>query len=258
MIYLFSDEGLVELYAFVDSTTLFVFDLDGTLAPIVPDPAGISIPEEVRQSLIQLNDMAPVSVITGRSRADAMTHLGFTPRFLVGNHGAEGLPGKEKNGQYFAGLCREWQRQLELLLPGMPASGISLEAKGETVALHYRQATDPVKAHGCILAAIACLTPPPRVVSGILVENIAPQNAPHKGAALEVLMVHLGCGRAIFVGDDVTDEDVFHLRNPAILGIRVGMDQESSAGFYLQGQHEMVRLLQEMIGRLKLEFKLPT
>lgn len=250
MIYLFSAEGIVELHAFIDSATLFVFDLDGTLAPIVPDPAGISIPEEVRQRLIQLNDMAPVAVITGRSRADAMTHLGFTPRFLVGNHGAEGLPGEETAGQDYAGLCREWQRQLELLLPDMPARGISLEAKGESVALHYRQATDPVKAQDSILAAIACLTPLPRVVSGIFVENIAPQNAPHKGAALEVIMAHLGCGRAIFVGDDVTDEDVFHLRNPAILGIRVGIDQESSAGYYLQGQHEMVRLLREMIAPL--------
>jgi len=250
MIYLFSAEGMVELHAFVDSATLFVFDLDGTLAPIVQDPAGISIPEEVRQGLIQLNEMAPVAVITGRSRADAMVHLGFTPRFLVGNHGAEGLPGKEKAGQDFTGLCREWQRQLELLLPDMSVCGILLEAKGETIALHYRQAADPVKAQESILAAISCLTPPPRVVSGILVENIAPQNAPHKGAALEVLMVHLGCGRAIFVGDDVTDEDVFHLRNPAILGIRVGFDQESSAGYYLQGQHEMDRLLQEMTAQL--------
>lgn len=250
MTYLFSDEGMVELHAFVEYTTLIVFDLDGTLAPIVSDPAGICIPEEVRQRLIQLNHMAPVAVITGRSRADAMTYLGFTPRFLVGNHGAEGLPGEETAGQDFAGLCREWQSQLELLLPDMPASGINLEAKGETIALHYRQATDPVKAQGSILAAIACLIPPPRVVSGIFVENIAPQNAPHKGAALEVIMAHLGCGRAIFVGDDVTDEDVFQLRNPSILGIRVGVNQESSAGFYLQGQYETVRLLQALIDLL--------
>jgi trehalose 6-phosphate phosphatase len=250
MVYLFSVEGMVELHAFVDSATLFVFDLDGTLAPIVPDPAGISIPEEVRHCLIQLNDMAPVAVITGRSRADAMNHLGFTPLFLVGNHGAEGLPGVEKAGQDFAGLCREWQRQLEMLLPDMPASGISLEEKGETIALHYRQATDPAKAQESIRAAIAGLTPRPRVVSGIFVENIAPRNAPHKGEALEILLLHLGCGRAIFVGDDVTDEDVFNLRNPAILGIRVGMNQESAARCYLRGQHEMVRLLKEITALL--------
>lgn len=247
MIYLFSHEGMVELRAFVDTATLFAFDLDGTLAPIVDDPAGITIREEVRQCLIQLNDRAPVAVITGRSRADAMIHLGFTPRFLVGNHGAEGLPGYEGTGRDFDALCREWKRQLALLIMDMSACGISVEDKGRSLTLHYRHSPDPVKARESILAAVSCLIPPPRVVSGIFVENLTPRDAPHKGAALEALMEHLECGRAIFVGDDVTDEDVFHLRNPAILGIRVGKEQKSAAGFYLQGQHETVRLLREMI-----------
>lgn len=247
MTYLFTVKGMAELRSFVDATTLFTFDLDGTLAPIVADPAGITIQDDVRQCLIRLNDMAPVAVITGRSRADAMSHLGFTPLFLVGNHGAEGLPGAERAAQDFAAICRGWQSQLELLLPDMTALGISLEAKGQTIALHYRQASDPPAAQGLILAAFAALTPLPRVVSGILVENIAPQNAPHKGTALVALMGYLKCPRAIFVGDDVTDEDVFNLRNPAIVGIRIGSDPASAAGYYLQGQHETVRLLQEII-----------
>ncbi len=250
MTYLFNHEATGELVAFVDAATLFAFDLDGTLAPIVADPAGITIQDEVRHCLIRLNDLAPVAVITGRSRADAMNHLGFTPRFLVGNHGAEGLPGWETTAQDFTAICSGWQRQLESLLPDMHALGISLEAKGQTIALHYRQAGDPVAAQDLILAAFAALTPPPRVVSGILVENIAPQNAPHKGIALEVLMGHLRCPRAIFVGDDVTDEDVFNLRNPAIMGIRVGNNPASAACYYLQVQHETVRLLQKIIAVL--------
>ncbi|MBV5340068.1 MAG: trehalose-phosphatase, partial [Deltaproteobacteria bacterium] len=92
MTYLFTAKGRDTLHAFVDPATLYTFDLDGTLAPIVSEPSGIAIPEEVRQCLIQLNRLAPVAVITGRARADALNHLGFTPRFLVGNHGAEGLP----------------------------------------------------------------------------------------------------------------------------------------------------------------------
>ncbi|MDD2582649.1 MAG: trehalose-phosphatase, partial [Desulfuromonadaceae bacterium] len=223
------------------------FDLDGTLAPIVADPAGIAIPDEVRRSMIQLNSMAPVAVITGRSRADALNHLGFIPHCLVGNHGAEGLPGEDAVDQGFVRLCQGWKEQLAALLPDMPTRGISLEDKGATIALHYRHAPDTVKARGDIQDAIACLMPAPRVVSGIFVENITPQDAPHKGAAVEILMGHLGCGRAIFVGDDVTDEDVFRLVNPSILGIRVGRYEESGAGYYLQGQFEMIRLLQKMI-----------
>lgn len=251
MTYLFSAEGKAELYAFVDATTLFAFDLDGTLAPIVPNPAAIAIPAEVRQSLIRLNGVAPVAIITGRSRADALAHLGFTPRYLVGNHGAEGLPGKEKNGQDFILLCQGWKRQLQLLLPAMQANGIALEEKGETLSLHYRQAPDPFEAQELLLGAMVHLTPPPRRVSGKFVENLVPQEAPDKGVALEALMGHLLCQRAIFVGDDVTDEDVFRRGNPAVLGIRVGEKPESAARYYLKGQDEMAGLLQEIIAQLK-------
>jgi trehalose 6-phosphate phosphatase len=251
MTYLFSQSGLAALRAFVDKSMLFAFDLDGTLAPIVSDPSGIAIPEDVRQSLIQLNGLAPVAVITGRSRADALTHLGFTPRFLVGNHGAEGLPGAAATAPEFTHLCQEWKAQLVWMLPDMAALGINLEEKGQTLALHYRKAADQVAAQEEILAAIDRLQPAPRVVSGFFVKNLAPAQAPHKGTALEALMVHLGCRRAIFVGDDVTDEDVFSLQNPAILGIRVASSEDSAARLYLQGQDEMYRLLQEIIGLVK-------
>lgn len=248
MTYLFTRYGMSALRSFVDKTTLFAFDLDGTLAPIVPNPAEIAIPEDVRLTLIQLDSMAPVAVITGRSRADALTHLGFSPRFLIGNHGAEGLPGGETGGFDFIRLCQGWQEQLRELLPDMAEQGISLDDKGETIALHYRHAADRTVARRRILTAVALLTPAPRVVEGIYVKNLAPLCAPHKGRALEVLMEHLGAERAIFAGDDVTDEDVFRLANPEILGIRVGRNEESQARFYLEGQHEMIRLLQEMIG----------
>jgi trehalose 6-phosphate phosphatase len=246
MTYLFTAKGRDTLHAFVDPATLYTFDLDGTLAPIVSEPSGIAIPEEVRQCLIQLNRLAPVAVITGRARADALNHLGFTPRFLVGNHGAEGLPGAAATARDFTLLCQEWKAQLDWMLPDMAALGIDLEEKGQTLALHYRKAADQVAAQEELLAAIDRLHPAPRVVSGIFVKNLAPAQAPHKGMALETLMKHLSCTRAIFVGDDVTDEDVFKLYNPSILGIRIGSSEDSSALFYLQGQHELIRLLQEM------------
>jgi trehalose 6-phosphate phosphatase len=220
------------------------------LAPIVPDPAAIVIPDAVRQSLVELNDLAPLAIITGRSRSDALSHLGFTPRYLVGNHGAEGLPGQESNGEDFIRLCQGWKKQLQLLLPAMVSNGILLEEKGETLSLHYRQALDPIDAQALLLGAIAHLTPAPRRVSGKYVENLVPQSAADKGVALEALIKDLVCSRAIFVGDDVTDEDVFRRNNPAVLGIRVGENPESAARYYLQGQGEMMALLQEMIACL--------
>lgn len=251
MTYLFSPQGRAELSAFLDQSTLFAFDLDGTLAPIVPDPAAIVIPVAMRQSLMQLNELAPLAIITGRSRADALFHLGFTPRTLVGNHGAEGLPGRETRGEDFIRLCQGWKRQLQWLLPAMSAHGIFLEEKGETLSVHYRQAPDPLRAQELLLGAMAHLNPAPRRISGKFVENLVPQAAADKGVALEALMQHLACPRAIFVGDDVTDEDVFRRKNPAVLGIRVEENQESAARYYLHEQEEIVELLHEIMTHLK-------
>lgn len=247
MTYLLSDAGRAELRSVIDDETLFAFDLDGTLAPIVSDPAGIMIPPDVRNGLIRLGRMAPVAVITGRARADALAHLGFSPRFLVGNHGAEGLPGADASEQEFVSHCRGWKAQLEALLTDGDRSGIFMEDKGVTLSLHYRNAPDRDLAHRKILAAVSRLVPAPRRISGKLVENVVPRGALHKGEALLRIMEHLGCRRALFAGDDVTDEDVFLLRDDRIFGIRVGMSEKSAASYFINGQSEINLLLYEII-----------
>ena len=55
---IFSDAGLAALSAFIDRTTLFTFDLDGTLAPIIENPDRIMIPDDVREKLIRLCHLA--------------------------------------------------------------------------------------------------------------------------------------------------------------------------------------------------------
>ncbi len=236
MIYLFSAAGLEELGRFVSQDTLFAFDLDGTLAPIIADPGSIAIAPDVRRHLIDLHRSAPLAIITGRARADASKHLGFTPGFLVGNHGAEGLPGCQASEEEYVRLCRDWKLQLLDFLPD--PNGIVIEEKGTTLALHYRNSPNPEQAHKEILLAIDRLTPTPRAVAGILVENITPKDAPNKGDALLSIMRSLACTRAVFFGDDVTDEDVFRLRDDRVLGIRIGMDPRSAATCYLHDQNE--------------------
>ena len=247
MTYLLSTSGIAALRNFIDNRTLFAFDLDGTLAPIIADPANIAIPENVRIRLLALQQIAPVAVITGRSRADALKHLGFVPDFLAGNHGAEGLPGCEESEDGYVRLCCGWKKQLHELLPNGNATGIVLEDKGATLTLHYRNATNRELAHAEILQAISRLEPRPRSGSGIFVENIASQAAPHKGGALLCIMEHMGYSRALFVGDDATDEDVFRLDDARIMGICVGMKADSAAGYYLRDQSEIGVLLDRIM-----------
>jgi len=251
MIELFSDTGMAALGRFVSADTLFAFDLDGTLAPIVDDPTAIELPEPVLRGLTTLSGLATTAVITGRARNDALAKLGFQPRYLVGNHGMEGLPGAALSQQELQGQVAGWHQQLNRLLAPQILSGIFFEQKGCSLSLHYRHAADRQLAHAGLLAAIEQLDPPPRRVGGKFVENLLPQGAPHKGDALLQLMTHSGCSKALFAGDDETDEDVFRLHDPRLFSICVGTERTSAADFYLRDQTDMARTLEQLINLIR-------
>lgn len=244
---IFSHAGLAALQDFADRTTLFTFDLDGTLTPIVDDPARIAIPDAIRERMDRLCALANVAILTGRARDDARPHLGFNARFIVGNHGAEGIPGWEEREAEFAALARGWANQLEALLPPAAGRGIVIENKRLSLSIHYRKARYRDAAHAEIIDAIDRLTPLPRRVSGKCVENILPPDSPDKGEALVRIMRHAGASRAVFVGDDETDEDVFRMKNGSILGIRIGNASPSDAPYCLADQTGIEHLLDEII-----------
>jgi trehalose 6-phosphate phosphatase len=252
--YLFEDASRAALRSFIDRQTLFAFDFDGTLAPISPDPAAIGIPELIRKEFIILNEQAAVAVITGRSCQDARRHLGIAPRYLIGNHGAEGLPGWEDREEDFVRTAKEWQRQLDALLPLEDRTGIVIENKGVTLSIHYRHTGNIRAANDLILHTIDRLVPKPRRVSGKFIENLIPDGAPDKGDALILLMNQAGCLKGFFAGDDETDEDVFRLENENIFTVRVGRRIVSRAHFHLRGQHEIARLLRE-INKIRGQFQ---
>ena len=248
---MFTVPGLTALRSFVDQDTLFAFDLDGTLTPITVNPQGILVPEATRKELRRLISYAPVAVITGRSRNDAKAHLGITPRFLIGNHGAEGLPGWEEREKEFADICVDWERQLSRILFPEDGSGISIENKGTSLSIHYREAHYRRRARTMILRGIDLLTPRPRRVRGKCVENLLPEMSPDKGTAMLYLMDLMKCPKGFYVGDDITDEDVFRLDRNRIFTVRVGTMRASRAQYKLRSQGETVRLLREINRILK-------
>ncbi|NLA41637.1 MAG: trehalose-phosphatase [Smithella sp.] len=244
--YLFGKTAFAELERFVDRSTLFAFDFDGTLAPIVSDPDAAGIPGVVREELSVLAGMAPVAIITGRSRSDALRHLTSAPCYLIGNHGAEGLPGWKARERVFIRMAQDWQRQLDELIPARSRGGVVVENKGATISVHYRQAENRKKACAMIRRAVGRLVPPPRRVRGKCVENLIPEGAPDKGTALKLLMRQAGCARAFFAGDDETDEDVFRQKAKNIFAVRVSRKSGSHARFFLKKQLEIARLLREI------------
>lgn len=244
--YLFTEAGLAALHSFIDHKTLFAFDLDGTLAPIVDNPGDIRVPESILAELTILNKQAIVAVITGRSRQDASLHLGFVPRYLVGNHGAEGLPGVEAQEAEFLRLAETWEAQLKAMLSGDGQHEFVIENKGPTLSIHYRDNGDIYTVHSLLLSAIKRLVPHPRRVGGKYIENLIPEKAPDKGVAMLHLMHYTGYLKGFFVGDDETDEDVFAIAGDRLFTVRVGTAIKTKARYVLRDQQEISRLLHEI------------
>ena len=107
-----STSGLARIREFVGGRSLLAFDIDGTLAPIVARPWDAHIPDELQVRLAALTATRTVAIITGRAIADAKPMLGFSPRYLIGNHGAEGVPGFESASATYARDCSKWLEEL--------------------------------------------------------------------------------------------------------------------------------------------------
>ena len=248
MRYALTSDGLAAIGASLAGRTLLSFDIDGTLAPIVDRPRDASVPESVQHDLARLAARTPVAIITGRGVADARTMLGFAPRYLIGNHGAEGVPGYERAAAGFARVCRGWLAELAAGdAPWRTDPGVALEDKTCSLSLHYRHARNRRRTRRLLERWAQQLTPTPTLLDGKCVLNLVPPGAPDKGDALAALFAGSGCDHALYVGDDVSDEAVFRLRSPAVLSVRVGRDRRSAADLYVRRQSEVPRFLRELV-----------
>ncbi|HEY0821482.1 MAG TPA: trehalose-phosphatase, partial [Rhizobacter sp.] len=201
---IFSPDGSAALRRAVETAALLVFDFDGTLAPIVDDPAQAFTPRETAELLRGLLRRFPIAVVSGRARHDLVARLGFEPTFLVGNHGAEGLTDAPPPGHEAAAA---WLRaRVAAAAPRLDAAGVRFEDKGSSWTLHYRNAPDLASAQREIEALLDALHPGLERLAGKCCVNLVLVGAPTKGHAVQALVARTGARSVVFMGDDVTDE----------------------------------------------------
>jgi trehalose 6-phosphate phosphatase len=246
--YAFSPAGLQRVRDFVRGRTLLAFDIDGTLAPIVGKPWDAQIPDKLQFCLASLSAQRVVAIVTGRAIADARQMLSFRPRYLIGNHGAEGIPGVDGGERNFEAVCRGWLAALYADGAALsPPSGIIVENKTYSLALHYRHAGDVDLATQWLEKQALGLSPKPRLIHGKFVLNLLPPGAPHKGDAVLALLAHSGLQRALYVGDDITDEDVFRLGSPPVLPVCIAPRNDGVSDLFLASQSEVGPFLEELV-----------
>ena len=243
MRYLLSQDALSVLARFAWSHTLLAFDFDGTLAPIVEKPQDAQLRASTRARLAALAQRYPCAVISGRSWADVQARIaGVQVLEVVGNHGLE----PSNHVRDYAAVVSRWLPLLQRQLGS--EQGVEIEDKRYSLAVHYRRSRSRRSVRVLISKAIAGLGPSVRTIDGKQVVNVVPVGAPHKGMALERLRDAAGFDTAVYVGDDVTDEDVFGLDQPGrLLSIRIGRAPATGAAYYLRQQSEIDSLLDRLI-----------
>ena len=253
---------------------LVASDFDGTLSEIV---AQADKARPVAGALEALRAMAQhpefdVALISGRALADLRRRCPVAGCWYLGGHGNELLGPKEEidtgdlpdeaalaGAPFGPPMTPELERlagEMRLRMAGWP--GAVLEVKPASVAIHYRHAPhlgEQIESFAAAKAAAESF----RVVSGKRIVELIPLTARHKGHALQALRQDLGCDLALYFGDDTTDEDVFRLGDPTIIGVHVGEPEnqdkmgdgiwdlrKTAASYWLRSPQEVVEALRAL------------
>ncbi len=196
--------------ALADAPAGLLTDFDGTLSPIVEDPASARLAEGASDALAALaRRLAVVAVVTGRAPMDARRMTGVPGLLIAGNHGTEWLePGADVPAPApDADRLRAMVREVVGRVPAAP--GIVVEDKGMSATIHYRTTTDPDAARAEILDAIGHSRPDVELRDGRMSVEVRPVGIGDKGAATRAISARFGLRGAVVMGDDLTDLDMF-------------------------------------------------
>ena len=232
------------------SRVLIGLDFDGTLAPIVPDPADAALPLATMEVLRRLASLPGVALAfaSGRALADITRRVPIEDAFFIGNHGLEiqgpGLAPAPHEASPQRHLVQAMIARIEPRLGRVP--GFLLEDKGATLSLHVRKvlpaALPEVEA---VIRQVVVENPAFKLQLGHKVLEVVPAEGPTKGAALRRILdlLDITPAAAMYAGDDATDETAFKAL-PEAVTIKVGSEGVSAARWTAEDTEDVRTLLE--------------
>jgi len=198
-------------------TVALFLDYDGTLTSIAPRPEEARLGEEPRRVLEEAARTPNLDtvIVSGRALEDVRAMVGVPGLTYVGDHGftIEG-PGisfrHEAVDRYRAALERAAADLEDLGVPGA-----WVERKGATLSYHVRGVAERERERALRLADTVVRRRRLRATTGAMVVEGRPPVEWHKGSAVLHVLVHRhgtdwpARVRALYLGDDTTDEDAF-------------------------------------------------
>ncbi len=211
--------GLAALLA-APSRSVMALDFDGTLAPIVADPAAARPYPGSVQALARLAPrLASLALITGRPARVVADYGGFAgvrgleDLVVIGRYGAErweAATGALREIAPHPGVAAA-RSELPAVLDGIGATtGIQVEDTGGSLAVHARRADDPHAAFALLREPIGGLAERHGLTlqQGRLVLELRPPGA-DKGVALRDHVLATGAEAVLYAGDDLGDLAAF-------------------------------------------------
>jgi len=256
MKYLFTQWDNLENYI-ADKFVLLFLDYDGTLTPIVENPAKALISKKTRDLLKKLsaNPVCTTAIVTGRSAKDIKGKIGIKNIIYASNHGLQ-IQGPKIS--FIAPLPADFRKVLRKIKSRLKntfrsVKGIILEDKKVTLSVHYRLVNNQyVSFVVWILLKITTrhIHKKEIVVDfGKKVFEIKPPIDWNKGSAILWLSNKHESAfldrpiLPIYIGDDTTDEDAFNALKDKGLTIFVGHPKKSHAKYYLENTKEVFKFL---------------
>lgn len=225
---------------------LVTCDFDGTLAPIVSNPADARMLPDAATALTALAELpdTDVALISGRalgvlrslSRMPASVHL-------VGSHGAE----------FDTGFAHDIDEALltriiaELNEIAADKPGVTVETKPASVALHVRNASPADGEAALEQARLASESWDAHATAGKAVLEFAVIQT-DKGEAVDILRDQNSSTAVVFLGDDVTDEKAFARMRDGDIGVKVGPG-DTAAGFRIGSPDDVAEALAYLLDK---------
>ena len=239
------------------SPLLLATDFDGVLAPFDPDPLrAVPLPGTIDtlRSLASLPGLH-VAVVSGRDLKTLRSLTAIAPDepiVLIGSHGAESSDEGVQAAMEAAAVTPDDEATLatlrgdveQLVKEHHPQAGI--EYKTAAVVVHTRGLPKDV-ADAAIADArrVALDHDGVKVLKGKSVLELSVSHA-DKGSAVTAYGRQVGAAARIYLGDDVTDEDVFtRMRRAEDITIKVG-GGSTAARYRLDDEPTVARFLKTL------------
>lgn len=245
-------DAIRHAYQLSNNRILF-FDYDGTLAPIVPDPAKAIMGEDMRKLLTDIAKRDTVVIVSGRDRYFLDKLFSDLPVHMIAEHGALIKAKDSGEWQLNEGYEENWKDGIRPMMQiyAKRCPGAFVEEKETALAWHYRTADDKEYASRRaqeLLWQLKNYIQPElnlQVIDGNKVVEVK-KTAFNKGTATRTFVEGGGFDFILAIGDDTTDEDMFEALPETSFTIKIG-DDLSAARNHIRSQDEVFHFLHFMV-----------